>query len=217
MKTILNYIIILALVWINACTENSSPVEPPVELGDDYFPLNEGNQWEYEFYGRYSSPSAGSKSIFEGTRVWEIISAASNADTNYYHFKESYTGVKSDTNAYYQPPVIYTRQIDDLTAYFTIIVYPDNSIHARADDNSQRMGLGEDQIIDLINLLSFKKYHTMRTDTIRAGETNKLQFFRDTILLKKDTGIVEFEIAHGGNTTWYSHAVLKSFFIQPGE
>lgn len=201
------------LILFSACGKNSSISDPSMLLpksGADYFPLNVGNRWVFDFYFRDYSPAMARSIIYQGTQTWEVISHSRSADTSRYRIKQSFTGMRIQRDAYVPPVRIDTTLLSEQPGFFNIVETPDHVI------TTEREGRNLDyQVLDVLYFAAVKRRQdsTVVSDTLRIGRV-RFWYFICSVLLVKNIGIVSYEIAEGGNRTWYSRASLVAYDLR---
>ena len=197
---------------IFGCRKESSVTDSVIvtpEPGADYFPLNVGNKWVFDFYKR-EYYAGGYSTIYEGKEVWEVVSKSFSADTIRYLINESFTGQRIHSEFYTPPTRTDTTFFTDYPGYFSVVQKPDSVVDI--EKGSQNL---DNQLLNVLHLARIKRYGnpTNAPDTLEIRDAHIIYFVCSVSMLK-NTGIVSYEIGEGGNHTWYTKASLDTYILK---
>jgi hypothetical protein len=213
--TYLTAVSLLTLLLTRGCKESTlvepqpePPIDPPIGK-TDYLPLKPGNRWVFDFYHR-AAYSGGYRTTYEGKLTWHVTSTSTAGDTVRYRIAQSFTGMRIHSEFYTPPIRTDTAYFTNSPAAFTFVQLPDTTLRTEPEGGNL-----DNQLLSVLQLARVKRFSMSPSapDTLKIGRVHVI-YFICSVFLVKDKGVVSYEIAEGGNHTWYTKATLDSSDIE---
>lgn len=197
--------ILLFLLIVIGCSDES--VDPITKYSDSFYPLSEGNYWNYEL--RHSSGFEGEPTEFAGDISFTIDSSTTIADTIVYHFNVIKNGVKIETTFIpgklteeHDTSEFYDSYNFEILKFGKRILFRDDQLELEKLSNETKIFIDIDS----------------ENDTIIYSRTFHIAVGQDDIILMKNVGMTKRYYSY--SRVFWSETInleLIDFHLMPDE